>query len=367
VWPISAAARTALRGSHAVTGRLTAYTPNGGVMSGIPFSAASVDSDAGSQVRRTASLTVADTTLWPVGGFDALSPVGAEAGLEFGIVLPGGATEWVPVFRGPVQKAGLSLPLADALAVELADRSKWVGEDRLDVPDQTHAGATTVAEIARLIHETLPSAEVLDLSGDTTLAPVLQIDKERWQDGVEALADSIGCEVFADQVGRFIIRRQPTLGDDPVWVIDAGSTGVLIKADRELTRESVYNAVIATGTRTDGTPPVYAKVTDDDPDSPTRYGGPFGRKPRYYSSPLLVTTEQAEQAAAALLARAKGVLATVTVEAVPNPALEPGDVVEVRLADGTRQRHILDKVPLSFSAADSQSYTTRSNDLPTEG
>lgn len=367
MWPISAAARAALRGSHAVTGRLTAYTPNGGVMPDIAFSGASVDADGGSQVRRTASLTVADTSLWPVGGFDALSPVGAEAALEFGIVLPGGATEWVPVFRGPVQKAALALPLSSALAVDLADRAKWVAEDRLDVPGESHAGATTVSEITRLIHDTLPSAEVLDLSGDTTTAPVLQIDKERWQDGVEALADSIGCEVYADQTGRFIIRRQPTLDDAPVWAIDAGSTGVLIKADRELTRESVYNAVIATGTRTDGTPPVYAKVTDDDPDSPTRYGGPFGRKPRYYSSPLLLTTEQAQAAAAALLARAKGYVATVTVEAVPNPALEPGDVVEVRLPDGTRQRHIVDKVPLSFSASDSQSLTTRSTDLPAEG
>lgn len=366
MWTLSAAAKAALRGSHTIATRCTAYTPSGGILSDVPLNGGSVDADATSQVRRTASLAIADAALWPAGGFDALSPVGSEVALEYGIALPGGM-EWVPVFRGPVQKASLPLPATSALAVSLSDRSKWVAEDRMDFPTQTHVGASTVEEITRLIHETLPSVEVLDLSGDTTTAPTLQIDKERWQDGVEALADSIGCEVFADQIGRFVIRRQPTLDDAPVWVIDAGTTGVLIKAERELTREGVYNAVIATGSRTDGTPPVYAKVTDDDPASPTRYGGTFGRKPRYYSSPLLLTTDQAVSAATALLARAKGYVATVTVEAVPNPALEPGDVIEVRLPDGSRQRHIVDKVPLGFSADSSQSLTTRSVDLPAEG
>lgn len=365
MYPISAAARAALRGSHAVDSRVTAYTPASGVLAGVPVTSGSVEADAKSQVRRTASLAVADARLWPAGGFDALSPVGAEVGIEFGIVLPTG-TEWVPVFRGPVQSASLSLPATSALAVTLADRSKWVAEDRLDVPSQTRPATTTVAEIARLITESLPGVEVVDLTGNTTLAPVLDIDKERWQDGVEKLADSIAAEVYADGLGRFVIRRQPTLDDAPVWVVDAGATGVLIKADRELTREGVYNAVIATGERTDGTPPVYAKVTDDDPASPTRYGGPFGRRPRYYSSPLLTSQAQAQTAAAAILARARGYVATVELEAVPNPALEPGDVIEVRLPDGSRQRHIVDKVPLSLAATDTQSLTTRSVDLPAE-
>lgn len=365
MWLISAAARAALRGSHAITARCTAYTPSGAVLADVPFAGGSVDADGSSQVRRTGSLEISDAALWPAQGFDALSPAGSEVFLEYGIVLPTGV-EWVPVFRGPVQKAALDLPATSALALDLADRSKWVAEDRLSVPSQTHPGATTVQEITRLIHETLPSAEVLDLTGDTTEAPILQIDKERWQDGVEKLADSIAAEVFCDAVGRFVIRPQPTLNDAPVWVVDAGATGVLIKASRELTRENVYNAVVVTGPTTDGSPPVWAMVTDDDPDSPTRYGGPFGRKPRFYSSPLLRSNEQAQTAGEALLARVKGMVATVSVEAVPNPALEPGDVVEVRLLDGSRQRHIIDKVPVDFSASASQTLTTRSVDLPAE-
>ncbi|GJF04967.1 DUF5047 domain-containing protein [Pseudonocardia sp. D17] len=364
MWNISAAARAALRGAHGITGRATAYTPSGGVLADFPIKEASITADAKSQVRRTATLTVADPSMWPSSGFDALSPVGAEIALEYGIVLSTGV-EWVPVFRGPVQTASLDMPITDALSVDLSDRSKTVADDRFDVPTQTIAGNTVVQEITRLIRATLPNVEVIDRTGDTTVAAVLDIDKERWQDGIEKLADSIGAEVFADQVGRFVIRPQPTLFDDPAWVVDAGSTGVLVKLERELTRDQVYNAVIASGQRSDGIPPVWAKVTDDDPDSPTRYGGPFGRKPRFYSSPLLTSQDMAEAAAASLLERVRGYVASVEVTAVPNPALEPGDVIEVRLLDGTRQRHILDKVPLTFSPG-VQAYTTRSIELPAE-
>lgn len=366
MWPLSAAARSALRSSHAVDVRATAYTALGGAMAGIPITGGAASADAKSMVRRTASVTIGDPALWPVSGFDALSPVGSELAIEYGIVVPGKGTEWVPVIRGPIQAATGSLPATDAIAIEVADYSKRVAEDRLDVPSQTIAGNTCVAEITRLIQESIPGVQVIDLTGSTQLAPVLDIDKERWQDGVEKLADAMAAEVYADQLGRFVIRAQPTLNDPPVWVIDSGETGVLIKADLELTREQVYNAVIATGERSDGTTPVWAKVTDDDPASPTRYGGPFGRRPRYYTSPLLTTTGQCQAAAAALLARVKGYAATVQVQAIPNPGLEPGDVVEVRLPDGSRQRHILDKVPLAFDPKAAQSLTTRSADRPAE-
>ncbi|MCF7550964.1 DUF5047 domain-containing protein [Pseudonocardia sp. WMMC193] len=366
MWPISAAARQTLRSSHAITARCRAYTTDGRAIDHIPIESATVTCDAKSQVRRTASLLVSDPRMWPYTGTGALSPLGAELALEFGIVIPGRGTEWVPMIRGPIQKVGLSRPLTSGLAVELADRSKSVADDRFDQPTQTRAGQTCVQEITRLITETLPGAVVVDETGDTTAAPVLDIDKERWADGVERLADAIGAECFADPVGVFRIRYQPRVTDTPVWVIDSGETGVLVKADTTLTREQVYNAVICTGERTDGTPPVFAKVVDDDATSPTFYGGPFGRKPRFFSSPLLLTNAQAAVAGAGLLARVRGLGAHVDVDTITNPGLEAGDVVEVRLDDGTRQRHILDKVPIDTAPSAAQKLTTRSIDLPSE-
>ena len=367
MWAITAAALATLRASHTVAVRATAYTPGGEILTDVPLTGGVVTADAKSQVRRTASVTVGDPTYWSTTGFEALSPVGTEMAIEFGIVIPGVGPEWIPLIHGPIQKITSGHPRTEALTVDIADRSKAVADARLDSPTQTRAGYTCVQEITRLIRGALPDSTVLDLTGNTAEAPALEIDKDPWADGVEKLADAIGAEVYADPIGRFIIRSTPVLEADPVWVVDSGATGVLIKANLEATRERVYNAVIATGERVDGASPVWAKVVDYDPTSPTFYGGPFGKKPRFYSSPLLRTTDQATLAAEALLARVRGYSCSVTVEAVPNPALEPGDVVEVRLPDGTRQRHICDKVPIPLAPGASQALETRSAaDLPAE-
>lgn len=368
MWPLSPGARAALRTSHSIVTRLTAYTAIQGVLADLPLTGGSVEADAKSQVRRTASLDIGDPTLWPADPYAALSPIGSELAIEYGIIVPGRLEpEWVPLIRGPIQTASGKQPATGTLGIAVADRSQPIAEDRLSVPTQTVEGATCVAEISRLITETLPNAAIIDQTGSTMICPVIDIDKDRWSDGVEAIADAMAAEVYADQLGRFVIRNTPTLDDPPVWLIDASITGVLISADRELTREQTYNAVVVTGERTDGTPPVWAIVTDDDPASPTRYGGPFGRKPRFYSSPLITTTGQAIAAGQALLARVKGYVATVKVEAIPNPGLEPGDVVIVVPPAGPPQTHILDTAPCPLHPEGTQTLTTRSLDvLPAE-
>ena len=103
-------------------------------------------------------------------------------------------------------------------------------------------------------------------------------------------------------------------------------------------------------------------VVDDDPSSPTVWGGPFGKKPRFYTSPLLLSGGQAEATAADMLSRVTGYIANVSITQIVNPALEPGDVIELVTLDGVKQRHIIDTVPIPLSATESQSLTTRTQD-----
>jgi hypothetical protein len=319
--------------------------------------------DASSQVRRTATVEIADRKLWPAHPLDLLSPFGAELQVDYGIVV-GSTTEWIPLIRGVVTDADRvrSTTSLSGVTLSLSDRSAKIAEDRFDSPTQTVSGALTTAEIARLITDSMPSATVVNKTGSSQVAAVIEINTERWSEGVEKLADSIGAEVFCDPQGTFIIRLQPTLGDGVVWEVRSGRGGILVAKREKLTREKVYNRVIAIGERTDGTAPVRAVVSDTDPNSPTFYGGTFGKKSYTYNSPLLTTTGMCTLAATTQLARVKGIQASVGLETIVNPALDAGDVIRV-WDEGKQQIHIIDKVTIPLSVGQAQSIETRSLDV----
>lgn len=375
---LSAAAAQVIRTSHQIDRRVTAYTDTQGALVLDTVADATVTCDLKSAIRRTATAQIADPDMWPSNPNDVLSEVASEIGVEYGIVIPRAGTEWLQVFRGPIQTVTAGVlsvapynPARGAyprmrvsgLAVTASARAQRIADYRLPSPIKTNAGPV-VNEITRLIQLGDPGAPVVDLTGgDPSTAASIEIDKDLWSEGILKLASSAGLAVDNFPSGAYRIRAVPTLDDPAVWRIDAGA--VLVSADLERTRAGVYNAVQVTNGRTDGSPTVSVLVTDDDPASPTYWGGRFGRKTRFYSNPAITTVDQAQRAGRGLLAKARGISCTVALTAVPNGALEEGDVIEVDLGDGRMQRHILDSfsVPLSPAA---QSLTTRALELPAE-
>ncbi|WP_432845968.1 DUF5047 domain-containing protein [Amycolatopsis sp. CA-161197] len=368
MWSLSNEAVKELGASHTMDVKAVVSSPYTGTRE-VPVLDGGVDVDSGSQVRRTATL-VTDPREWPGDPTALLTPFGSTCALYRGIVIPGqDEPEWVPLGVFALDKTGRSRSAESrsAVTVKLVDPSQRVAEDRFDAPTQTLPGATYVSEITRFIRGTLGAGyPVIDLTGNTSVAPVMDIEKERWGDGVEKLADAISAEVFFDQIGQAIIRPQPTLSDPPVWYARTGRSGNVLTTDEEWNRDNVYNRWVVTGTRSDGTTPVRAVATDDDPASPTYIGGPFGKKTRYYSTPLITTSDQAEAAAAAFLSKSQGLSCTVDFSLVVNPALDGGDVIELADADLGRGVHILDSVSIPLTAAGALTTKTRSLLLPAE-
>jgi hypothetical protein len=366
--PLSTYAANALATSHGMSVRATAYAATLGTVSDIPVTSGTVTVDSASQTRRVGTIGIGLGALWPGDPFAALSPLGSELGIDYGIVLASGDIEWIPVLRGPIASVTRSVPTAtasEAITVTVSDRSAKVAEARFDQPTQSVVSATTVAEIRRLINEVLPTVTVTDLTGSSKVAPQLDMERERWADGIEKLADSMGAECFADTFGNFVIRNQPLITDPPAWTLSTGDGGILISENEEYSRDLVYNRVVASGQRVDGTPPVWAAVSDTDPLSPTYISGPFGIKTRFYSSPLLTTAPQCTTAAASLLARVTGQHLKVSLTAIVNPALDAGDVILIR--DGRRSvAHIIDSVTIPLTPGGTQQIETRSLILPEE-
>lgn len=367
MWTLSAQAQVALTESHGMAARARIYSPLYGELE-LPIAGGSVDADSGRQVRRTGTV-FADPSLWPQSPQSLLAPYGAEMLVEYGIALRSGNLEWVPVCRASLDDAQRQRPFKSSADVEvkLVDRAARVAEDRLAIPSQTRTGFSAVAEIIRLVQEVLPSTQVTDTTGVSTAAAVIDIPRERWDEGVERLADSIGAEAFFDAAGRLVIRLQPTLSDQIVWYARTKNFSTLVGAKDRLTREGVYNRFAVTGQRSDGTPPVYAVAEDTDPTSPTYINGPFGRKTYTYTSALITTVPQAQTTANALLARVRGAGVQTTFDALVNPALEPGDIVGEMADDGTLlQRLILDKISIPLDPKGTQALASRSDQLPTE-
>lgn len=365
MWTISPTAQQTITASHSISIRATANTAALGSVT-VPVSGGSVTADATSQVRRTATVVIADPTLWPSNPLDILSPLGSELYVEYGIVIPGGACEWIPLITGVITDVERTVPASQGLQVALADRSSKVTEDEFVSPTQIGGGTTTyVQALVGLVQHLYPNVVVLDTTGNTTVCPVLDVNKDRWSEGVEQITTAIGAEAHFDQQGRLVVRPQPTLAGNIVWQATTGAGGVLVSETSAQKRELVYNQVIASGMRSDGTSPVYAVAQDTDATSPTLYGGPFGAKTRRFSSALLTTQPQALSAAQALLERTRGEQANVTLTTIANPALEPGDLIKVRTPVSSTL-YIVDKVTTPLEPGTAQQITTRSKVLPPE-
>jgi hypothetical protein len=366
--PLSTAAANQLLRSHTILIRCTAIAWDGGRVADLPVIGGSVTCDSTSQVRRTGSIEIALASLWPDNPFEILSPLGSEMLIEYGIILPDGRLERVPLMQGPITSIQRTIPSTGqeaALKVTVEDSSSKVAEARFDQPTQTVAGATAVAEIKRLINEVLPGVGITDKTASTKINPILDMERDRWADGIEKIADSIGAEVYCNALGDFVIRPEPLDTDPVVWTFGGGDESIVVTRNDEWTRDLTYNRVVASGQRTDGTPPVYAIVSDTNPLSATYYGGPFGIKTRFFSSPLLTTVAQCTSAGNSLLARVRGNHLNVSLTNVTNPALEAGDVIRLRVG-GTDTLHIIESVTIPLSPGTSQDIKTRSPAIPEE-
>jgi len=98
------------------------------------------------------------------------------------------------------------------------------------------------------------------------------------------------------------------------------------------TRDGLYNAVVARGERIADIYPVQGVYENVDYSTKTYWDGPFGNVPFFYESDLLGDTTAAELAAEFRLESIlKDRTRTFTITTVPDPTLDPNDIVALEL------------------------------------
>jgi hypothetical protein len=142
------------------------------------------------------------------------------------------------------------------------------------------------------------------------------------------------------------VRKVSTAVAGPSFVFARGSWATITEMTKNSPLERIYNGVIATGEGSELAAPVRGEAWDDNPLSPTYRYGPFGQAPYFYSSSLMTTVDQCEEAAAKILAGLLGRVEDLSWASAVHPGLAPYDVVGIEEADGSITSYVLDAVSI---------------------
>lgn len=375
MYPISDKLAKALRRSYRLKTTVDVWYENSFVAT-LPVSDGRVDIDRTSNTRRSIELTVADPSFVPLYANSPLAPYGAELRVWSGIQYMDGSEEQIPLGVFRIEDVDWDEASGSFPTVKGYDRSKRVIDAKLLMPYDA-SGRSAMAVLTALV------TDVVDC--DVLIDPVLQdyalpggsvFDSERW-DAVQTIAAGMGAEGYFDIYGSLVVTTIPSITQDTphgsaVWTVDHGEEGVLVGAQRGVTRTGVYNAVAATGVSadTEGTPPV-GFAADTDPRSPTYWGPaeslpygpftptPFGQAVLRYSNNLLTTARQCETAAQGQLANSLGLARSLDFRCVPNPALDGGDLILVVYPSDQSELHLIDTLTIPLGPGDDFGGSTR--------
>lgn len=353
-------------GSHAAKFRAQVLTSfqTGSDPSGVDLKliSGSVEFDATAEIRASGSVTVVGD--WPRATNLDLGPYGTEIFLSRGVDT-GGAEGilWSTLGYFRINETGQGNATKGPLTLDLDDRMATIIDSRLLQPRQWLQGTTVGDIVTELVTEVYPAAVIIwdDDSDLSELGRSLIAEESRYE-VLKTIAEGLGKIFYWDNIGRLSFLTAPD-EDDHVWEVKAGAGGVMVNVDRSISRDGIYNAVVVTGEGADQITPVRAVAYDAQVSSPTFFGGPFGRIPKFYSSSFITTQQQANNAAQNILRRSLGAPYDVGLSAVPNPALRPYDPIMVVYDDGNRETHIVERVTIPLDVTSALTVATRQSTI----
>ena len=363
--PVTPEFLTLLRLSHSVVVEATLEVPGEEPVE-VPVIGGEITLDGTSPGRRRGSLIVP----WSIAdygpaGIDLRTlPFGSYAVLKRGIRLGSGTRELVTLGRLRVDAVS-SRATEGAASLELSDRMAQIADEPLLTP-YTPTGKASDA-IVHLVNDVFGSSIAYHVLTVPASEPTL-VDVTYNDDRVKAISDlaaTINAEAYFDAEGDLVVAPRAPTDPTPVWDVNAGLDGVLVDVDESLDRTETANGVLVTGQASADTAPISALVMDTDPTSPTFWGGTFGKVALVIQSSAVQTVGQATAQANAELGRRLALTRNVTLTTVPNPALEPGDVIRVTFTDGRVEDHLVEALTVPLDAEAAIGLGSRALDPPT--
>jgi hypothetical protein len=323
----------AVVGSHRGILRVEAWRGTELLAAAVPVENGDLSSDDGNAVPHEVTLSVpaGSGREWdPTGDpFHPLAPYGQRLFIRRGIVYADGTEELVGLGWYLITDADPD-PLGLGVQVRAASLERLLEDSKLQRPMQPIAGGTFESEVRRLAQGMVPVA-TKDAALVDRAVPATIVHENNRLEAIGKLAAAWPARIVVDSRGLLrLLPPVPELPGTPVVELHTGARGVVADWQSTAARGDAYNAVFARGEAPSADAlPVEGIAWDDDPASPTYYGGPFGERPLEYASPLLTTEAAAQAAAATMLAKRLRRTRIAQVVMVPDPRIELGDFVDV--------------------------------------
>jgi hypothetical protein len=288
---------------------------------------------------------------------DLLAPYVNEIKVERGFSTPEGYVERVGLGIYRIE----TVDTKDDLSISITgyDRSKRfvdaTFEEAASIPDGTNF-AIAIELLLRSVWPDVP----LDFTATAATTPLITLaEGDSVWEAATALAEAIGMVLYFD--GDGIGRLVPYAPGSAVATIGEGDGGTLLDVSQSWSRAGAFNRVVVTGENPANTEVFRSVALDEDPFSATYYYGDFGKISRDpYTSPYIVSQEQADDAAAAILAQGRGTTQLTDFGAIVNAALEPNDVVRIKRSRlGLDADLVIDTLQIPLDAETAMSGTTR--------
>lgn len=355
MYPVTSTFKETIRKSHVIKTKIEIYdTANGTILSTAQPISGEVTIDNRRSIRRMCSLEFVDSdgTLVPTNNRSSvLLPYNREIKIYRGLVYADGTEELVPLGVFIVTNVEISDTAQGVrITVNGSDRSLRLTRAKFINHDfYIDSGTAKETAIENMLRYRYPQIQVVFPATNQTTAllyPTLDQSSDPWREALK-IAESAGMDLYFDENG--ICRMRPIPNPDlgtPVMTYEDGSESVLTQLSRSLSSEETYNGVIFTGEGTNLSIGVIGEAWDENPSSPT-YRYTYGETPKFMSSPTVLTTAEATDAALAELRKVIGATEMISWDQLVNPAHDVYDLVKVtRSPSGVDATLMLDSITI---------------------
>ncbi|WP_426940253.1 hypothetical protein [Pseudarthrobacter sp. S6] len=281
-------------------------------------------------VQGKANLTVVDDTgeLAPWGWDEPLSAAGSKLQAVFRCAGTDTNLGWWTVTQNQPNEmwriAGANLQWVSggaSIPVDYEELTRLAADYRFWAPEAPPAGATVVSEVRRLMAEICAVTVAAGVADKPV--PASMVYKDNHGAHVLDLVRSIGAWVRMAGDGSMEIYSQERTA--PVWTIQGGSGGALVKVARTQRRTDILNGVASTS----NDPALEIRKLATVASGPLRYGGPAGWLIQEHTA--LANTSDGVQADAQTYLDNKTYAKTLKLDVtcLPNPGIQIGDWVRV--------------------------------------